>query len=195
MHNKHAEMLPEMVNRALDFIEKNAVLSAVAICKGPGSYTGLRIGTSMAKGICYAKQVPLMSVNGFLGMALQGFEKYADAEFAIAMLDARRDDVYLQVFNREGNAVSEMAAVTLVEDTLPDYASKKVVICGNSNTKWQQLVGGFNQIEFSDSEPHAAFCAKEAVAKFHNSQFEDSAYFQPFYLKDFIPGISKKFAL
>ncbi len=188
-------MLPEMVNRALDFIEKNAVLSAVAICKGPGSYTGLRIGTSMAKGICYARQVPLISVNGFLGMALHGLEMYTDAEIAITMLDARRDDVYLQIFNREGIAISEMAAVTLEAPTLHEYANKKVVICGNSNAKWQQLVGGFNQIDFSHSEPHASFCVNEAVAKFHKLQFEDTAYFQPFYLKDFIPGISKKFAL
>lgn len=195
-YNSHAEELPVMVHDVLEKLKaEGEILQAVAVCKGPGSYTGLRIGTSLAKGLCFAQNIPLISASAFYGMAEAAKNNFPEADIIIAMLDARRDDVYMEVFDDEGKSVRPISAETLQDNILNEIKSKRVVICGNANEKWQNLVHGFANIHRVDMEPNAAFLAKEAASKYADKAWEDVAYYEPYYLKEFIPGIPKKFTL
>lgn len=193
--NAHAEKLPGMVSLAI----ANAGIShteliAVGISRGPGSYTGLRIGTSLAKGICYALKIPLISLNGLRGMAIAALKK-SPADFFAAHLDARRNEVYMEVFNGAGETVKPLGAVVLDANTFNEFPEKRWVICGNSNGKIRLICTFDTDPEFQDMIPVAANLVEEAAYKFKQKQWEDLAYFEPLYLKDFIPGVSKKFSV
>lgn len=193
--NAHAEKLPGMVSQVI----ANAgitlsELSAVGISRGPGSYTGLRIGTSLAKGICYASGVPLISLNGLRGMAMAATQKY-QADLYAAHLDARRNEVYMEVFNAAGDVVKPLGAIILDAGTFEEFPGKQWLICGNSNEKIQSICTFGRDPEYLDTFPVAANLVEEAANKFKQKQWEDLAYFEPLYLKDFIPGITKKFSV
>lgn len=190
--NKHSEELPGMVSLAIDWANSNGELQAIAVSKGPGSYTGLRIGVSMAKGLCYSLKLPLISMNAFLGMSKKSTILCPPSDYYISMLDARRNDVYVEVYDSNLNCIQEVSAITIDENTFAQYHSNKVVVCGNSNEKWKQLAGEFQYIQYFDTEPSAAFCGNEVAFKWQAKLFENLAYFEPFYLKDFIPGTPKK---
>lgn len=159
-------------------------LSAVAVSKGPGSYTGLRIGVSSAKGLCYALGIPLISTPTLKGMAMQ---KKVEEGVLIPMLDARRMEVYTAVFSPEYDELEPVRALVLQPDSFLEYAKKgPVYLIGSGALKCRELL----------KHPHFAFdeaivpssktmCA-EAFRKYESKQFEDVAYFEPYYLKDFI---------
>jgi len=190
--NSHAEALPQMIKKWMFDYFNAADFNAVCICKGPGSYTGLRIGTSIAKGLCYAKQIPLISCNSFYGMAVGAKKEFPDAEVFISMLDARREDVYAEVFNHNLEIEKGIQAVTLTSEIFKQFHKNEVVVCGNSNEKWNLLTQGFSHIQHFNTEPKATFSIQETCLKYSQQDFEDVAYFEPFYLKEFVPGIPKK---
>ena len=188
----HSEKLPVLVKNALNWLVENAkVLQAVAVNAGPGSYTGLRIGVSLAKGICYAKQVPLIAINGLHAMAQTVLKLNPEIQLVYSMLDARRDEVFLQKINRLG-ILSEIEAVILTENMFVENWDK-VAFVGNSNDKALRILNVINSINIEG--PFANQFLDSAREQFANQKFENVAYFEPFYLKDFVPGISKKFAV
>jgi tRNA threonylcarbamoyladenosine biosynthesis protein TsaB len=193
--NTHAEKLPEMVQNAMHELGISyGQLQAIGISSGPGSYTGLRIGTSLAKGICFACEIPLMALNAFLGLAFWAKEQ-VQGDIYISNLDARRDEIYEAQFDKNLELLSPTTAKILVADTYPSMDNKKYVFCGNANDKIASICKINNEVVFLPSTPHAGFMVNEAIHKYENQLFEDLAYFEPFYLKEFVPGIAKKFSL
>ena len=186
----HAERLhlfiEEVINEAN--ISKND-LSAVAISKGPGSYTGLRIGVSTAKGLCYALDIPLIAVSTL--EALAGQVK-ADDGIVIPMLDARRMEVYSAVFDQSNNQIRETKAQVLDENSFKSYLNEgKVYFIGNGVQKSKEIIKHDNAVFIENKLPSSENMSKIAYDKYKKSDIEDVAYFEPYYLKDFIALKSK----
>ncbi len=180
----HAEKLHVFIEEIL----KEAAISvrdlkAVAISKGPGSYTGLRIGVSTAKGLCYALGVPLISIDTLQVLARQVVNEKG---FIIPMIDARRMEVYSAVFDTQNNKIVEVQAEVLTEDSYATF-SENLYFIGDCQDKCKTVLIKDN-FHFL---PNVVFpSAKEMSAlsfeKFTKNDFEDVAYFEPFYLKDFM---------
>ena len=181
----HAERLHLFIEDVINQANiKKTDLSAVAVSKGPGSYTGLRIGVSTAKGLCYALDIPLISVSTLEALANQADIKEG---LVIPMLDARRMEVYSAVFNAEGNQIRDIKAEVLDESSFKDYLNEsKVYFIGNGVAKTKPLIKNDNAVFIEDKLPSADNMSKLAYAKYKKSDIEDVAYFEPFYLKDFI---------
>jgi tRNA threonylcarbamoyladenosine biosynthesis protein TsaB len=183
----HAEKLHLFINEVLS--ESNLELSqldAVAISKGPGSYTGLRIGVSAAKGLCFSLEIPLISVPTLASLAAS--VELEDA-MVIPMLDARRMEVYSAVFDAEGNELRETRAEVLNENSFSEYLEKgEVYFCGSGVAKFKTICTQPNANFVEKKLPSAKEMGTIAFAKYKKSDTEDVAYFEPFYLKDFISG-------
>ena len=181
----HAERLHLFIEDVINQANiKKTDLSAVAVSKGPGSYTGLRIGVSTAKGLCYALDIPLISISTLEALASQVNVKEG---LIIPILDARRMEVYSAVFNAKGNQVRGIKAEVLHEDSFSDYLNlNKVFFIGNGVLKTKTIISNENAVFIEDKLPSANNMSKLAYAKYKKSDIEDVAYFEPFYLKDFI---------
>jgi tRNA threonylcarbamoyladenosine biosynthesis protein TsaB len=187
----HAEKLPLLVEQARVFIEvQNEKIEAVALNEGPGSYTGLRIGTSLAKGLCFGLQVPLISVNGLEAMGVWALKEFPQINKAIAMIDARRDEVYVQRIFREGN--NSKIEAEIINDKW-EIDPENDLFIGNANEKAVRILQSAEMTQVLG--PYAEQLALVAYTKWQAQEFESVAYFEPFYLKEFQAGISKKFAL
>jgi len=165
-------------------------LSAVAVSKGPGSYTGLRIGVSAAKGFCFALGIPLISVDTLEVLARQaGNLQSSDHECVIVpMIDARRMEVYSAVFNRDLEPVRGVSAEIITGDSFSGIGGE-IHIIGDCQPKIQPVLKRANFIYHPDVlYPSAKEMVGLSFAKFNSQSFEDLAYFEPFYLKDFIAG-------
>lgn len=169
-------------------------LDAVAVSKGPGSYTGLRIGVSTAKGFCYAADLPLISIPTLQSMA-SGFRNNSNEVFAenvlfVPMVDARRMEVYMSVFNHELESVTGTAAEIIDAHSFNRYGKEeRLVLFGNGADKFSRVFEGNEQIHIESGFLNsAAHLSDLAFRKFEQRQFEDVAYFEPYYLKDFIPA-------
>lgn len=162
-------------------------ISAVAISKGPGSYTGLRIGTSTAKGLCYGLDAKLIAVNTLEAMAY-GMRQYFIGETMLCpMLDARRMEVYCLVMGSDLSLVEATQAKIIEENAFEGLLqNNKIIFFGNGAIKCKELINSDNAIFINDIYPSAVQVGELAWDKYHNNQFEDVAYFEPFYLKDFI---------
>lgn len=159
-------------------------LDAVAISKGPGSYTGLRIGVSAAKGLCFALDKPLISVPTLEALAHQVI---CTEGVIVAMLDARRLEVYAAIFNSNHEEIKETEAQVLDENAYADYLKEgKVYFVGNGVEKTKALINHPNAIFIEDKLPSASEMSLLAFNKYKKSDTEDVAYFEPYYLKDFI---------
>lgn len=192
VEKSHAEKLPLLIEEALDFCRKQGQrLEAVALNGGPGSYTGLRIGTSLAKGLCFGLGVSLISINGLKAMGIWALEKFPNKKRALAMLDARRDEVYLQYVFSDGT-FSDIQAEVIHSDAYAVTIEQDVFI-GNANEKVMKLLDCVDMTCLIG--PTAEQLASEAYQKWMSNEFESVAYFEPFYLKEFQAGISKKFSL
>lgn len=163
-------------------------LQAVAVSSGPGSYTGLRIGISTAKGLCYALDIPLIAINTLDAMA-QGLTAGKD-ELIVPMIDARRMEVYSSVYDAQKKRLSEPAAIIVDEHYYSNFRStKKLLLAGDGADKCQALFQNESSIKIQTSfVPQAEFMAELAEQKFLNSDFENEALFEPFYLKEFVAG-------
>ena len=167
-----------------------AQLAAIAISKGPGSYTGLRIGVAAAKGLCFALDIPLISISTLESLALQVKPKKG---MIVPMLDARRMEVYSAVFSSEGNQIRETQAEILDENSYAQYLQEgPVLFLGSGVEKFESICQHKNASFFSDKLPSASQMAALAEAKYKISDIENVAYFEPYYLKDFLATVSKK---
>lgn len=173
-------------------------LDAVAVSKGPGSYTGLRIGVSTAKGICYAADRPLMAIDTLHAMAYgmrdQLGEKLQPNDLLVPMIDARRMEVYCSVFDTHLNRIKDTSAVVFDESfqlaslTL-QQAPSRLWFFGDGAPKLREMFQGQPQIQIVDGfAPSAAYMAELSNKALQNKDFVDVAYFEPYYLKDFIAG-------
>ncbi|MCH2490219.1 MAG: tRNA (adenosine(37)-N6)-threonylcarbamoyltransferase complex dimerization subunit type 1 TsaB [Flavobacteriales bacterium] len=160
-------------------------LDAVAVSKGPGSYTGLRIGVSAAKGICYALDIPLISVPTLTVLA----QKVTDAGTVIPLLDARRMEVYSAVFNSEKKQIRDTQADILTDGSYAEYLYEgKTIFIGSGVDKFKTICEHPNADFIENEFPSAKHMGALAEEKFGINEFEDVAYFEPYYLKDFIGG-------
>ena len=193
----HAENLSVFIAKALTESNMNyRDLNAVAISKGPGSYTGLRIGTSTAKGLCYALDIPLISVPTLQAMAygLSKESNYSNDTLYCPMIDARRMEVYSAFFNSKNEFVRETQADIIDETSYLDYLSdSKIVFFGDGSAKCKEIFSSnSNALFIDDFHPSAQYLSFIAMVKFNAQQLEDTAYFEPYYLKDFVAGKPKK---
>jgi tRNA threonylcarbamoyladenosine biosynthesis protein TsaB len=199
----HSEQLPLLVEKAFlklrgesgELRGESGELRAVAVNEGPGSYTGLRIGVSLAKGICYTLGCKLLSINGLVAMSEWAIDQgYLGEGSVCAMLDARRDEVYIAILDSKGIVIKEVEALVLSEGCLDGLIDlNATVFIGNSGEKAQRLLSAPGAKIIAGPEAH--MFAKSAARKFRNGEFEDVAYFEPHYLKEFIAGISQKFSV
>ena len=181
----HAEKLHVYIEDVLTKanIDKSD-LDAIAVSKGPGSYTGLRIGVSAAKGLCYALDIPLIAIATLQSLAFQVKTKES---FIVSMLDARRMEVYSAVFSSEKKEIRETKAEILTETSFLDYLEKgKGNFIGSGVEKFETLCNHKNAIFIQEKLPSAAEMAQIAEYKYKKSDIEDVAYFEPYYLKNFI---------
>ena len=193
----HAVKLGVYVDEALDFLDSHGLpLEAVAVSCGPGSYTGLRIGASMAKGICYGRGVKLIAVPTLELMAvpvLLGEHPEEEDALIIPMLDARRMEVYAEVLDRALKVVRPIQADIVDADTYKEYLDKHpVYFFGNGAAKCMETINHPNAHLVEGIEPLAKNMAPLAEKRFVEGKFEDVAYFVPFYLKDFVAKMPKK---
>ena len=182
----HSEKLHLFISEILEEAHlKPNNLAAVAVSKGPGSFTGLRIGVAAAKGLCFALDLPLISVNSLEIMVNAPTEKEVD--FIIPMLDARRMEVYTAVFDAKKNWVEVTSALVLVQDSFNELPKgKRYLILGDGAKKFKKLSPTIDALFTSnDYYPNAADMIRLAWDKFRSEDFESLAYFEPFYLKDF----------
>lgn len=191
----HAKMLAKLID---DILSENNLttnnLDAVSVSKGPGSYTGLRIGVSTAKGICYASDLPLIALNTLeiMAGAAQKNENYKNDGLLCPMIDARRQEVYQALFNSEVNVVDETSAKIIDTDSYKDEFGKgKVYFFGNGAPKCKEFLTSTNAIFLDDVFPNAKNMAQLSELYFNNEKFEDVAYFEPFYLKEFVATTPK----
>lgn len=170
-------------------------LDAVAVAKGPGSYTGLRVSVSTAKGLCYALDKPLIAVNTLEAMAKQVIPYFSRNFLFCPMIDARRMEVYASVFDTECRIIKPTEAVIMTEESFKDILeSRKVVFFGDGAAKCKALLAASENAIFPDAEirPSARTVGDLAVKSYAENQFEDIASFEPFYLKDFMTPPSRK---
>lgn len=181
----HAERLHVYINELLKEANvKLEALDAIAVSKGPGSYTGLRIGVSAAKGLCFALDKPLISISTLEALAHQ--VKIEDG-FIIPMLDARRLEVYSAVFSAKQKQVRAIEAEVLDKTSYLNYLEKnKVYFIGNGVEKTKALITHENAIFIENKLPSANEMSALGYAKYKKSDIEDVAYFEPYYLKDFV---------
>jgi tRNA threonylcarbamoyladenosine biosynthesis protein TsaB len=165
-------------------------LDAVAVSMGPGSYTGLRIGVSASKGLCYALEIPLIAVDSLYVLANVAKETISEpVDFYLPMIDARRMEVYNAVYDSSLHPLRETAAEIIDGNSFQEYLQKgKVALFGDGAAKCADTVNHENALYFNDIYSSAKGLVHPAWVKFNQRQFEDVAYFEPFYLKDFVAG-------
>ena len=198
-----AERLGTMVDEAMSFTDNHAIpFDAVAVSCGPGSYTGLRIGVSMAKGICYGRDLKLIAVPTLELMCVpvllreliaNSQEPTAKEPLLCPMIDARRMEVYSALYDRGLKTVREVKADVVTTDTYKEWLDERpIYFFGNGAKKCMETITHPNAHFIESIEPIAKWMQPLAEKRFLNEQFEDVAYFVPFYLKDFVAIKAKK---
>jgi tRNA threonylcarbamoyladenosine biosynthesis protein TsaB len=174
-------------------------LDAVAVSKGPGSYTGLRIGVSVAKGIAYGASVPLLGIETtrsmFNSIITSAEVKYGtdSTSFFCPMIDAKRMEVYHSIFDVHGNVIKSISAEVINEKSFSEFSEAvKMVFFGDGAKKCRDMTGHKNSIIVDDFIISAGSMGKLAYEEFNAGHFEDVAYFEPFYLKEFITTVQRK---
>lgn len=192
----HAERLGTMVDEALSFTDSHAIpFDAVAVSCGPGSYTGLRIGVSMAKGICYGRNLKLLAVPTLELLCVPVLLREMVEEDALLcpMLDARRMEVYAGIYDRALRPVREIRADIVTAETYKDYLdAHPIYFFGNGAGKCMDTISHPNAHLIEGIEPLAKWMQPLAERRFLNEQFEDVAYYVPFYLKDFVAKMPRE---
>ncbi|MBN2615416.1 MAG: tRNA (adenosine(37)-N6)-threonylcarbamoyltransferase complex dimerization subunit type 1 TsaB [Bacteroidales bacterium] len=199
--HSHAEQITVFSEQVLYKAGKNfRDLDAIAVSKGPGSYTGLRIGVSTAKGFCYSLDKPLISVGTLPALASGMIQslidqgKNPDSYLFCPMIDARRMEVYAAVYDSTLNVKRKVEAEVIDEQSYADFLNEKpVLFIGDGAPKCKETLEGKDNASFTEQPflPSASYMIPLAEQKFAAKEFENVAYFEPFYLKDFIPGVSR----
>lgn len=168
---------------------------AIAVCSGPGSYTGLRIGVSLAKGLCFGYDIPLIGIDSLQVMVHEIVTHHKDIEgnaVLCPMIDARRMEVYSSLWKSSGELIGKPEAVIVDENSYVDFLNQPFYYFGTGAEKCQEVLKNDNAQFISGLAPMAAYLLPPALDAFHKEQFEDVAYFEPFYLKQFQTTVSKK---
>ena len=198
----HASMLTVLIDKLL--ISQNlkmSELNAVAVSKGPGSYTGLRIGVSVAKGICYALSIPFIALDtlSFMRFGAYKHDSYAkfkkfNPDFLIcSMIDARRMEVYRLLQTSDGAAIEDIRAEEISSGSFESQlVNNKILFIGSGADKCTSVIQHSHALFIEGIRPHASQMVEMANEKFLKNEFENLAYFEPFYLKDFVATTSKK---
>lgn len=187
--NAHAQVITLLIQKAL---EKTQIplneIKAIALSSGPGSYTGLRIGSSTAKGLCLALEIPLISINTLdsLFEGIQELKPETDFDYFIPVLDARRMEVYLSIFNKSGIKLVDSKAWIIDEKTFEKYLESPSLFWGSGSEKLKSIYSHHpNAFFYPGFETLSSHFTKLAQKKFENSEFENLIDFEPFYLKEF----------
>lgn len=194
----HASLLTVYIGEVLKEQSLTASdLEAIAVSKGPGSYTGLRIGVSAAKGIAFGAAIPLIGIETtlsmFWGIRKNEQVKMEESTLFCPMLDARRMEVYYAVYNYSGNKIKDVSAEVITENSFSDIPQPgKIVFFGDGAAKCKDLIRRKNVFFADNFKISAAHMHIPAVDAFKKKKFEDVAYFEPFYLKDFITSVPRK---
>ncbi len=180
----HAEKLHVFIADVLKEVNLNFKdLNAIAVSQGPGSYTGLRIGVSSVKGLCYALNLPMISIDT---LALLANQISIEEGIIVPMIDARRLEVYAAFYDTNGNQIREIKAEVIDENTYSEI-SEKMHLVGDGALKLKSILTNDKFIFHDDVVfPSAKEMSKIAFDKYKKSDFVDVAYFEPFYLKDFV---------
>ncbi|MES2838465.1 MAG: tRNA (adenosine(37)-N6)-threonylcarbamoyltransferase complex dimerization subunit type 1 TsaB [Bacteroidota bacterium] len=182
----HAENLTEFIKQVSQQSIVLKDIDAVVVSKGPGSYTGLRIGVAAAKGICYALNKPLIAINTLYSLFSGVKKTHPNFDYYIPMLDARRMEVYTAIFSNNSELVEDTNALILDENSFSNIPKQsKICFFGDGSAKFKTISKFENAIFVEDAFPFAEFMNEMAQEKFENKQFEDVAYFEPYYLKEF----------
>jgi len=192
IHASHITLFIEelMINTGKKYTD----LNAVAVSKGPGSYTGLRIGVSTAKGLCYVLDIPLLGINTLEAMTygLLSQNDIQDSDLLVPMIDARRMEVYTGIFQNDLNVIEPISAKIVDVFSFDQFKSKKLILFGDGAGKFKELFSGQSHIRFIDFINSAQYLNLLACKKLRNGETENVAYFEPFYLKDFLLTKSTK---
>ena len=194
--NSHAEQISLFSQKVItDAGIKFSDLDAVSVSKGPGSYTGLRIGVSTAKGYCYGLDIPLISIGTLTAMATgmknhQDFQEYSDNILFCPMIDARRMEVYTALFSKNLTKVEDVTAKIIDNESFSNrFLEYKLIFAGDGASKCKEALSHQPNAVFKDNfHPSASYQSIIAERKFLDKDFEDTAYFEPYYLKEFIAG-------
>ncbi|GFD78349.1 tRNA (adenosine(37)-N6)-threonylcarbamoyltransferase complex dimerization subunit type 1 TsaB [Tenacibaculum sp. KUL118] len=187
----HAEKLHPFIQQVMEEAKLSFNdIDAVAVSKGPGSYTGLRIGVSAAKGLCFAFDKPLISIETLQSLAHKVSVKEG---VVVPMLDARRMEVYAAVYNSKYEQVRDIKAEIINESSFEEYLSKgKVYFIGDGAEKCKGVIVNENAVFIDGEFPSAKEMVQLSLDKYKKNDIEDVAYFEPFYLKDFVVTPEKK---
>tara|TARA_R110001592_G_scaffold32788_1_gene114483 strand:+ start:445 stop:1131 length:687 start_codon:yes stop_codon:yes gene_type:complete len=191
----HAENLNSFIaDICIEAGKELSDVDAVAVSKGPGSYTGLRIGVSAAKGFCFSLNIPLISVDTLQAMAKNPSREIERGVLFCPMIDARRMEVYTALYDGEGNKTEDISAKIIDENSFANELKvSKIVFFGDGAEKCRTVLeSNPNAIFIEDVYPSAKHVNELALEKYKRKEFEDLAYFEPFYLKDFIATTPKK---
>lgn len=188
---QHASQITVLIQKCLTKAGRSInAIDAIAISRGPGSYTGLRIGTSVAKGLCYALNIPLINVSTLKALAYYSKQQYPSADYHIPMIDARRMEVYTGIYNATLDLVKEESALVLDEKSFDHFSTTNpLIFSGNGAKKFQAAVNQPENYIFIANNCSASNLVMLAAKKYEHKIFEDHAYFKPFYLKS--PNITQ----
>ena len=191
----HASLTAVFIDEILK--EKGLTMSdckAVCVSMGPGSYTGLRVGVSTAKGLCFGSGLPLIAVGTLDTLVAQAqvSGQIGNARYVVPMVDARRMEVYTAIFTPEGKQITETAPMIIDENSFAEQlAEGEVLFIGDGAGKCADMIKHPNA-KFIQCNPQASAMLSPALAAYKEKRFEDVAYFEPFYLKEFVATVSKK---
>jgi tRNA threonylcarbamoyladenosine biosynthesis protein TsaB len=194
--NQHAARLTLFIEEILERQGlSSAQLDAIAVSKGPGSYTGLRIGVSTAKGLCYGADLPLIGINTLESM-LEGYKTITNGTpntLYCPMLDARRMEVYMSTWNSRYEPVTPTDARIIGEDSFADDSMHDIRLFGSGARKFEELFADRANITIDKQYKHSSkHMHKLALQRYIDKEFEDIIYFEPFYLKEFVATTPKK---
>jgi tRNA threonylcarbamoyladenosine biosynthesis protein TsaB len=182
--NSHSTYLASFVDDVLKQSDlKVSDLDAIVIGGGPGSYTGLRIGCSLAKGLCFGANVPLIACSTLKALAASALEQDSTLERIISLVDARRMDAYLGVFEPSLTSINDEQFITIDSQLSVDYVNGKTGVIGSGAKKWVEEFNVKNIVEFSISASYAKNLLPEALQKWQTKNFEDVTYYEPNYIK------------
>lgn len=197
--NSHASQLTVLIQKLLKTSDVSIEqLDAVAVSKGPGSYTGLRIGVSTAKGICFGANIPLIAIDTLTALAngvrsIRSISEDEPKKLLCPLIDARRMEVYTSVFKPDLSTIEEVNAKIIDDKSFLDILDKyEILFFGNGAEKCKETITHKNALFIDKINNSADFMSDLSEKAFQNKDFEDLAYFEPFYLKDFVATIPKK---
>jgi len=194
--NSHSTLLAPFIKEIMDNSDYSFDnLDGIAVSMGPGSYTGLRIGVSTAKGLCFGLDIPLIAVSTLEAMTVQAIKQYPNLDnhmILSPMIDARRMEAYSQFFNTELKPLNEISAIVIDEETYKsELAKQPILFFGDGALKCEPIINNSKALFFEGGLPSAKGMAPVAERQFNNQDFADVAYFEPFYLKEFVAAISR----